>query len=52
MQDISDAQIRRLGRRDHSRMIQHYSLGIPKTDTQHLTGHESIEDMSISQSFL
>ena len=46
MQDIPDAQIRRLGRWDHSRMIQHYSLGIPRTGARHLAGHGSIEGMS------
>ena len=42
MQDIADAQIRRLGRWDHSRMIQHYSLGIPRTGARHLAGHGSL----------
>jgi hypothetical protein len=30
MLDIPDAQMRRLGRWDHSRMTKHYSIGIPK----------------------
>ena len=47
MQDIPDAQIRRLGRWDHSRMIQHYSLGIPRTGARHLAGHGSMEGMFI-----
>jgi Centromere DNA-binding protein complex CBF3 subunit, domain 2/Transcriptional activator of glycolytic enzymes len=48
MQDIPDAQIRRLGRWDHSRMIQHYSLGIPRTGARHLAGHGSMEGISTS----
>jgi Centromere DNA-binding protein complex CBF3 subunit, domain 2 len=48
MQDIPDAQIRRLGRWDHSRMVQHYSLGIPRTGARNLAGHGSMEGISVS----
>jgi Centromere DNA-binding protein complex CBF3 subunit, domain 2 len=43
MQDVPDAQMRRLGRWDHSRMVQHYSLGLPRTGARHLAGHGGIE---------
>jgi len=46
MQDVPDAQMRRLGRWDHSRMIQHYSLGLPRTGARHLAGHGSAEGVS------
>jgi hypothetical protein len=46
MQDIPDAQIRRLGRWDHSRMVQHYSLGIPRTGARSLAGHGTMEGMT------
>ena len=49
MQDVSDAQIRRLSRWDHSRMIKHYSLRISRTDARHLAGHGSMKDMLVSQ---
>jgi len=39
MIDVPDAQMRRLGRWDHSRMVQHYSIGLPRTGARHLAGH-------------
>jgi hypothetical protein len=39
MLDIPDAQMRRLGRWDHSRMTQHYSTGIPKQGARVLAEH-------------
>ena len=39
MMDVPDAQMRRLGRWDHSRMIQHYSTGLPRQGARMLAGH-------------
>jgi len=41
MLDVPDAQMRRLGRWDHSRMTQHYSTGIPKQGARIMAGHGS-----------
>ena len=37
--DVPDAQMRRLGRWDHSRMTQHYSTGLPRQGARMLAGH-------------
>ena len=39
MMDVPDAQMRRLGRWDHSRMTQHYSTGLPRQGARMLAGH-------------
>jgi len=39
MMDVPDAQMRRLGRWDHSRMVQHYSSGLPKAGARRIAGH-------------
>lgn len=41
MLDVPDAQMRRLGRWDHSRMTQHYSPGMPRQGARMLAGHGS-----------
>ena len=45
MMDVPDAQMRRLGRWDHSRMTQHYSTGLPRQGARILAGHEADPDM-------
>ena len=37
--DVPDAQMRRLGRWDHSRMTQHYSTGLARAGARMLGGH-------------
>jgi len=39
MMDVPDAQMRRLGRWDHSRMTQHYSTGLPRQGARMLAEH-------------
>ncbi|TMC16492.1 MAG: hypothetical protein E6J34_19965 [Chloroflexi bacterium] len=39
MMDVPDAQMRRLGRWDHSRMIQHYSTDLLRQGARMLAGH-------------
>ena len=39
MMNVPDAQMRRLGRWDHSRMTQHYSTGLPRQGARMLAGH-------------
>ena len=39
MLDVPDAQMRRLGRWDHSRMTQHYSTRLPRQGARILAGH-------------
>jgi hypothetical protein len=39
MLDVPDAQVRRLGRWDHSRMTRHYSSGLAKQGARILAGH-------------
>ena len=48
MIDVPDAQMRRLGRWDHSRMVQHYSMGLPRTGARHLAGH-GLKDGTVPQ---
>ena len=48
MQDIPDAQIRGLSRWGYNRMIQHYSLSIPRFGARHLLEHGSMESMSVT----
>lgn len=50
MRDVPDAQIRRLGRWDHSRMTRHYSSGLAKQGARILAGHGP--DPGISPLFL
>ena len=46
LMEVSDAQMRRLGRWDHSRMIQHYSSGLPRAGARRIAGHGSEEGTS------
>ena len=39
MLDVPDAQMRRLGRWDFSRMTMHYSSGLPRQGARILAGH-------------
>jgi hypothetical protein len=39
MLDVPDAQMRRLGRWDSSRMTKHYSSGLPRQGARILGGH-------------
>ena len=39
MMDVPDSQLRRLGRWDHTRMIQHYSTQLPKQAARIIAGH-------------
>ena len=47
MQDVPDAQMRRLGRWDHSRMVKHYSSGLPRTGARSLAGFGHAEGMTM-----
>ena len=51
MMDVPDAQMRRLGRWDHSRMTQHYSTDLPRQGARMLAGHEP-EPGKLSISFI
>jgi hypothetical protein len=46
MMDVPDAQMRRLGRWDHSRMVQHYSSGLPRAGARRIAGHGFEEGMT------
>lgn len=46
MLDVPDAQMRRLGRWDHSRMTQHYSTGMAIKGARMLAGHGSESGIS------
>lgn len=45
MLDVPDAQMRRLGRWDHSRMTKHYSTGLPREGARMMAGHGKDEGM-------
>ena len=47
MMDVPDAQMRRLGRWDHSRMVQHYSSGLPRAGARRIAGHGFEEGMCL-----
>jgi hypothetical protein len=47
MLDVPDAQMRRLGRWDHSRMTRHYSSGLAKQGARILAGHGSDPGMCL-----
>jgi len=47
MMDVPDAQMRRLGRWDHSRMTQHYSTGLPRQGARMLAGYGPDSGMTI-----
>jgi Centromere DNA-binding protein complex CBF3 subunit, domain 2 len=49
MLDVPDAQMRRLGRWDFSRMTMHYSSGLPRQGARILAGHGA--DVGISLSY-
>jgi hypothetical protein len=46
MLDVPDAQMRRLGRWDHSRMTQHYLTGLAREGARMIAGHGKDEGMS------
>ena len=48
MLDVPDAQVRRLGRWDHSRMTRHYSSGLAKQGARILAGHGPDPDIFLS----
>jgi hypothetical protein len=46
LMDVPDAQMRRLGRWDYSRMVLHYSSGLPRGGARRIAGHGFEEGIS------